>query len=106
MKILGIVGEERDKTYDMYPTGPEQGFPSLIWGGEFGLYGPAGMDPAVVEKINSSLQDFGNDPKVAATLTKMGSWWKYRNAKDSKEWMSTKIHQRVKNLCIEFGWYK
>lgn len=106
MKILGIVGEKRDTTYPQYPTGPEQGFPNLIWAGEFGLYGPAGMDPAVVEKINSSLKDFGKDEKVAETLDKLGSWYQYRNVNESQEWMSTKIHQRVKNLCIEFGWFK
>ena len=58
MKILGVIGENRDSMYPQYPTGLEQGFPNLIWTSEFGLYGPAGMDPVVVEKINSSLKNF------------------------------------------------
>ena len=106
MKILGVIGENRDSTYPQYPTGPEQGYPNLIWGGEFGLYGPPGMDPAIVEKINSSLKNFGKDEKVDKTLKKLGAWYQYRNVMESQKWMSEKIHQRVKKICIEFGWFK
>lgn len=58
LRILGVVGgtEDRDPTIPDMPTVAEQGYPSVIYGLDFLVLGPQGMDPATVEAIHAAFE--------------------------------------------------
>ncbi len=101
MKILGVIGDERDVNFPQYPTVKEQGY-DVTWSGAFGLWGPADMDPALVRKINVTLEGFGEDEKVKEALTKMGASFTYRNVEESQSYYNN-LYERLKTLATELG---
>ena len=101
LKILAVVGDERDATYPDYPTAVEQGF-NVSWVGEFGLWGPAGMDPALVAVINKTLEGFATDQASIDALTKLGSWYEYRNVDESVARLG-EMNKTIKDLAKDLG---
>jgi len=101
MKILGVISSERDVNFPDYPTILEQGY-YVTWAGAFGLWGPADMDPALVEKINASLKGFGDDETVKESLAKMGASFTYRNVEESQAYYGD-LYVQLKALATELG---
>jgi tripartite-type tricarboxylate transporter receptor subunit TctC len=101
MKILAVIGEDRDPVYTQYQTAIEQGY-NMSWAGEFGLWGPAGMDPALVKVINAALADMENDETAMEQMTKLGAWFEYRNVEESNEHMSN-MYEVMKQLANDLG---
>ncbi len=101
MKVLGVIGDERDANFPDYPTIKEQGY-DVSWSGAFGLWGPANMEPALVEKINAALADFGNDEQVKESLAKMGASFTYRNVEESQAYYDQQFGE-LKDLATELG---
>lgn len=73
VRLLGVSTAKRIDIVKDVPTIAESGLPgfdSYIW---FGLFGPKGMDPAIVEKINAAASKALQDPKLAERLTSTGN---------------------------------
>jgi tripartite-type tricarboxylate transporter receptor subunit TctC len=67
-----IVRSQRAKSLPDLPTLAEQGFTGLDAAPFYGVLGPAGMDPAVVQKLSSSLQLALAMPAVREKLQDLG----------------------------------
>jgi tripartite-type tricarboxylate transporter receptor subunit TctC len=69
---LAIVSSQRAKSLPDLPTLAEQGYTGLDAAPFYGVLGPAGMDPAVVQKLSSSLQLALAMPAVREKLQELG----------------------------------
>ena len=73
LRALAVTSEQRSKLAPELPTVAESGLPgysSVTW---FGVYGPAGMKPELVAKVNAAFNQAIADPAVAASLAKLGA---------------------------------
>jgi tripartite-type tricarboxylate transporter receptor subunit TctC len=69
---IAIVSKARAKSLPDVPTLAEQGFPGFDAAPFYGVLGPAGMDPAVVRKLNATLVKTLQSPTVMAQLQEQG----------------------------------
>ena len=69
---LAIVSAQRAKSLPDLATLAEQGYTGLDAAPFYGVLGPAGMDPAVVQKLSSSLQQALAMPAVREKLQDLG----------------------------------
>ncbi len=69
---LAIVSAQRAKSLPDLPTLAEQGYTGLDAAPFYGVLGPAGMDPAVVQKLSSSLQQALAMPALREKLQELG----------------------------------
>ena len=69
---LAIVATQRAKSLPDLPTLAEQGYTGLDAAPFYGVLGPAGMDPAVVQKLSSTLQQALAMPAVREKLQELG----------------------------------
>lgn len=73
VRLLGVSTLDRVDVVKDIPTIAESGVPgfnSYIW---FGLFGPKGMDPATVQRINAAATKALNEPSVAKRLADSGN---------------------------------
>ncbi|MGE4241464.1 Bug family tripartite tricarboxylate transporter substrate binding protein [Ramlibacter sp.] len=73
VKPIGVALGRRSKLMPDIPTLDEaglKGFQAMPW---IGLFGPAGLDPAIVEKMAKAVQDTLADPKVSERLANYGT---------------------------------
>lgn len=73
LRALAVANPRRLSTAPQVPSTAELGFPSLVSGSVAGLIGPAGLDPAIVKKLNVAVATATNDPKFKATLVAQGT---------------------------------
>lgn len=72
LRLLGIASATRTSVLPDAPTIAESGLPGFdnpVW---FGLFAPAGTPPAVVQKLNSTMNDILANPDVKASFAKLG----------------------------------
>ncbi|MEG0678195.1 MAG: tripartite tricarboxylate transporter substrate-binding protein, partial [Comamonas sp.] len=72
LRALAVTSAERTQLAPQLPTVAESGLPgysSVTW---FGVYGPAGMKPELVGKINQAFNQALQNPEVIASLAKQG----------------------------------
>ena len=69
---LAIVASQRAKSLPDLPTLSEQGYTGLDAAPFYGVLGPAGMDPAVVQKLSSTLQQALATPALREKLQEQG----------------------------------
>jgi tripartite-type tricarboxylate transporter receptor subunit TctC len=69
---IAIVAKTRAKALPDLPTLAEQGFPGFDAAPFYGVLGPAGMDPSVVRKLNTTLVKTLQSPAVLAQLQEQG----------------------------------
>jgi len=73
LRVVGVAGHERTPVFPDAMTFAEAGVAgveSLSW---YGMFGPAGMPPAVVEQIGRDLRAVCADPAVVARLRDQGA---------------------------------
>lgn len=63
LRLLNVWTEERNKRWPDVPTLRELGYP-FVFDSPFGIGGPKGMDPEVVEKLHQAFKKALKDPKV------------------------------------------
>ena len=80
-RLLCIWTEKRNPRWPDVPTLNELGF-GLILDSPFGLAGPKGMDPAVVQKLHDAFKAALDDPKVAELMAKYDYPKRYMNSAD------------------------
>ena len=61
---IGVTSPKRSAAMLHVPTLAEQGVPGFDSQGWVGLYGPAGLPPAVVSKLNAALREALKDPAL------------------------------------------
>jgi len=73
LRILATVtgNPERDPNAPDYPSLYELGYKDAVYGTDFLVLGPKGMDPGVVGTINADVSEVLNDPAVSEQLNKM-----------------------------------
>jgi tripartite-type tricarboxylate transporter receptor subunit TctC len=69
---VAIVAAQRAKSLPGLPTLAEQGFAGFDAAPFYGVLGPAGMDPAVTQKLNASLVKALQTPAVRDKLQELG----------------------------------
>ena len=69
---VAIVAAQRAKSLPSQPTLSEQGFTGFDAAPFYGVLGPAGMDPSVVQKLNATLVKALATPAVRDKLQDLG----------------------------------
>ncbi|CAB5700086.1 Argininosuccinate lyase [Delftia tsuruhatensis] len=72
LRALAVTGDKRSALAPELPTVAESGLPgysSVTW---FGVYGPAGMKPELVARINQAFNKAIQHPEVVASLARQG----------------------------------
>ena len=80
-RLLCIWTEKRNPRWPDAPTLRELGF-DLTLDSPFGLAGPKGMDPAVVQKLHDAFRTALDDPKVVELMAKYDYPKRYMNSAD------------------------
>jgi len=73
VRLLGVTTRNRVGAVQEVPTIAEAGIPgfeSYTW---FGLFGPKGLDAAIVSKVNAAVKDALETPAVRERLIQMGN---------------------------------
>ena len=68
MRAIAVTGKKRLAVAPNIPTVDESGYPGFEAGTWFGLYGPAGMSPAIAAKLQDSVAHAVKQPDVAKKL--------------------------------------
>lgn len=71
LRILAVIAGERNAEIPDVPLISEAGFQDFPIQSWFGMFGPAGMPPDVVTKLNVAMTDALNDPAVLKRLKGM-----------------------------------
>ena len=77
VRLLGVTTRTRVAAVPEVPTISEAGVPgyeSYIW---FGLHGPKGMDPKIVEALNGAVKKAVESPAVRQRLAELGNTPRY-----------------------------
>ena len=73
VRALAITGKDRDPAAPAIPAAAESGvvpnYDVTTW---YGLYGPKGMPPAVIAKLNKTLNEILEEPATRERLSKTG----------------------------------
>jgi tripartite-type tricarboxylate transporter receptor subunit TctC len=73
LKVLAVTGKDRFPAVPDVPTAIESGvLPDYNVTSWYGVFGPSGMPPAVIAKLNRTLNDIIADKAVAESLTRAG----------------------------------
>src|SRR3954470_18086876 len=73
VRLLGVTTKNRVQAVAEIPTIAEAGLPgyeSYTW---FGLFGPKGLDPAIVSKVNAAVKVALETPAVRSRLLELGN---------------------------------
>ncbi len=72
LRALAVAGTRRSPALPDVPTLAEAGLPGYAVEPWFGVYGPAGLPPAVAQRLEKALQEAMADPAVEAKLLAAG----------------------------------
>ena len=72
LRALGVTSAKRDPSSPDIPTLNEAGVPGFDVSAWFGLFAPAGTDPAIVAKANKAVNQALNDSAIRNLLTSRG----------------------------------
>jgi tripartite-type tricarboxylate transporter receptor subunit TctC len=64
LRVLAVATEERTPLYPQAPTFREQGLPTVVGYGWYGMMAPAGTPAAVIERLNAAVNAAVADPDV------------------------------------------
>lgn len=73
LRALAVANPRRLSTAPQVPSTAELGFPTVVSGSVAGLIGPAGLDLAIVKKLNAAVATTIANPKFKATLVAQGT---------------------------------
>ncbi len=96
-RLLAIWTAERSKNWPDAPTLKDLGYP-FVFDSPFGVAGPAGMDPKIVQILHDAFKKGLEDPNVIATLQKYDMVPRYMNTKDYEQAVRDVIKQETAAL--------
>ena len=73
VKPIAVTSAKRSTALPDLPTIAEQGLPGFDSGSWFGLFAPAGVSPAIVQRLNAEANKALENPEVKATLAVQGA---------------------------------
>ena len=73
LKALGVMSKKRNPALPNVPTLDEAGLPDLYASSWYGLMGPAGMPPGIVNKLNAELNEALRSPEVQKRMSDLGA---------------------------------
>jgi tripartite-type tricarboxylate transporter receptor subunit TctC len=72
VKVLAVIARERLESHPQIPTVKESGGPEMVLDAWFGLFGPAGMPPEIVAKLEAAARKVMEDPQVRRRFVELG----------------------------------
>jgi tripartite-type tricarboxylate transporter receptor subunit TctC len=81
LRLLVTFGENRPKRYPQVPTLKELGF-GIVANSPYGLAGPRGLPPAIVQRLHDAFKVAMFDPQHVAELAKYDQEIAYLNSED------------------------
>ena len=85
MRLLMTFGEKRTQRWPDVPTAKELGY-GVVSTSPYGLAGPKGMDPAVVQKLHDAFKKAMDDPRHAELMLQLNQDAWYRSGADFAQW--------------------
>jgi tripartite-type tricarboxylate transporter receptor subunit TctC len=73
IKLLAVMGEERNPAFANVPTMKEAGYPNMIVETWYGVLAPASTPADVVKRINSEINEILLLPEVKEAMQKQGA---------------------------------
>ena len=73
MKVLAITTAERSPLAPEVPTAAESGLPGFVFNSWYGVWGPRGLPPAVLDKLADGLQRTVANEEVRRQFTTVGT---------------------------------
>lgn len=104
LRLLAIWTANRSKVWPDVPTLKELGYP-LVFESPFGIAGPKGMDPKIVQILHDAFKKAVEDPGVIATLEKYDMVPSYLNTADYNAFVRQVIEQE-KGILTKLGLLK
>lgn len=95
LRLLVIWGGQRSKRWPDVPTLKEAGF-DLVSNSPFGIAGPKGMDPKVVQKLHDAFKKGMEEPAYAEAMKKFDMEPFYMSTADYDKFARAAIQQEAK----------
>lgn len=89
-RLLAVYSERRLKRWPDVPTLKEIGY-DIADSAPWGIVGPAGMDPAVVKRLDAAFRKAMQDPAFLESLALLGQEPRYANGEDFRKYMLSRI---------------
>ena len=103
LKCLAVSSEERSEFMPDVPTMVEQGYPLIYCYSARGIIGPAGMDPAVVEKLAGILKNAMESEEHKEAMDQMSLRINYIGTEEYAQ-MLYDDEELMKSYSDLFGW--
>lgn len=72
LRALATLSAERTTEFPDVPTTKEKGYPQVNLNMAYGLFGPKGLSPLIVEKLSSAMKAVLTSPEILANLKRRG----------------------------------
>lgn len=93
LRALNVWTRQRSTKLPEVPTLLELGFQDMVITSPYGLVGPAGMDPEIVEKLHQGFRTALNDPAHLQTLDRLDMPVEYLSPADYRAFMMRTIDE-------------
>jgi len=105
-RLLAVTAEQRVAGWPDVPTFKELGHPDLVASTWFGLSGPAGMPPALVERLNAEVLAALATPEISARLVETAATPRRMSAAEYTAFIAAEVRRwaevvRVGNIRAE-----
>ncbi len=101
MRLLVTFGENPTKRWPTAPTARSLGY-DIASNSPYGIAGPKGMEPAVVQALHDAFKKAVEDPKNQAFMDQMSQEAWYRSGNDYRQW-ATQTYAKEKALIDRLG---
>ena len=92
-RLLAVTAAERVPGWPDVPTFRELGHPDLVASTWFGLSGPTGMNPAVVERLNAEVLAALATPEISARLVETGATPRRMSAAEYTAFIASEVQR-------------
>jgi tripartite-type tricarboxylate transporter receptor subunit TctC len=91
LKALAVFATQRDPVLPQVPTAVEQGFPGLIASSYHAFFTPAKTPPAILNKLEVSLEKALQDKQVMKEIETQRLTVAYLNSKETKQFLENEF---------------
>lgn len=92
LRILAVSSQEALPGLEQYPLFKEI-MPGVLVDGWFGLFAPAKLDPALVERVNRGLNNIKRNPEMQAALGNLGMYTRQDTVKQFSDYVASQSEQ-------------
>ena len=95
LRALAMTGVKRSDLLPEVPTFAELGYPmpEIDYGTTFGMLAPAGTPPAIVERLNATINAAMVTPELRAALLKLGSEPRTATSREFAAFIAEEAHR-------------